>query len=219
MLIQLPILSTHCTIFSRMRMFTLMSSATTTQILPMPSSRFPRRCVWKRSRLTQACVDTYKNLGTLDSGNVNDVVMLVANIKADDWSNILSVLGDSGNALLPLLDTKNNIETFLTIPLVSKCGLSFPSVIVPIVAGVTTFLQSKVMTSLMNTTANAENDQAAAMTQSMNKMMLYFMPIMMAFFCFAGSCQVLRVFTGQSVTSSVFCSSIFLQKFYKKETG
>lgn len=75
----------------------------------------------------QDLVDTYKNLGTLDLSNVNDVVMLVANIKADDWSNILSVLGDSGNALLPLLDTKNNIETFLTIPLVSKCGLSFPA--------------------------------------------------------------------------------------------
>ncbi len=163
----------------------------------------------------QHLVDTYKNLGTLDLSNVNDVVMLVANIKADDWSNILSVLGDSGNALLPLLDTKNNIETFLTIPLVSKCGLSFPSVIVPIVAGVTTFLQSKVMTSLMNTTANAENDQAAAMTQSMNKMMLYFMPIMMAFFC-------LQVPAGLGVywtISNIFgiLQQIFLQKFYKKK--
>lgn len=108
----------------------------------------------------QDLVDTYKNLGTIDLSNVNDVVMLVANIKADDWNTILGVLGDSGNALLPLLDTKNNIETFLTIPLVSKCGLSFPSIIVPIVAGVTTFLQSKVMTSLMNTTASAENDRS-----------------------------------------------------------
>ena len=163
----------------------------------------------------QHLVDTYNTLGTLDLSNVNDVVMLVANIKADDWSNILSVLGDSGNALLPLLDTKNNIETFLTIPLVSKCGLSFPSVIVPIVAGVTTFLQSKVMTSLMNTTANAENDQAAAMTQSMNKMMLYFMPIMMAFFC-------LQVPAGLGVywtISNIFgiLQQIFLQKFYKKK--
>ena len=82
----------------------------------------------------QDLVDTYKNLGTIDLSNVNDVVMLVANIKADDWNTILATLGDSGNALLPLLDTKNNIETFLTIPLVSKCGLSFPSIIVPIVA-------------------------------------------------------------------------------------
>ena len=114
-----------------------------------------------------------------------------------------------------LLDTKNNIETFLTIPLVSKCGLSFPSIIVPIVAGVTTFLQSKVMTSLMNTTASAENDQAAAMTQSMNKMMLYFMPIMMAFFC-------LQVPAGLGVywtISNIFgiLQQIFLQKFYKKK--
>ena len=163
----------------------------------------------------QDLVDTYKSLGTIDLSNVNDVVMLVANIKADDWNTILATLGDSGNALLPLLDTKNNIETFLTIPLVSKCGLSFPSIIVPIVAGVTTFLQSKVMTSLMNTTASAENDQAAAMTQSMNKMMLYFMPIMMAFFC-------LQVPAGLGVywtISNIFgiLQQIFLQKFYKKK--
>ena len=163
----------------------------------------------------QDLVDTYKSLGTIALSNVNDVVMLVANIKADDWNTILATLGDSGNALLPLLDTKNNIETFLTIPLVSKCGLSFPSIIVPIVAGVTTFLQSKVMTSLMNTTASAENDQAAAMTQSMNKMMLYFMPIMMAFFC-------LQVPAGLGVywtISNIFgiLQQIFLQKFYKKK--
>lgn len=163
----------------------------------------------------QDLVDTYKSLGTIDLSNVNDVVMLVANIKADDWNTILATLGDSGNALLPLLDNKNNIETFLTIPLVSKCGLSFPSIIVPIVAGVTTFLQSKVMTSLMNTTASAENDQAAAMTQSMNKMMLYFMPIMMAFFC-------LQVPAGLGVywtISNIFgiLQQIFLQKFYRKK--
>ena len=84
----------------------------------------------------QDLVDTYKNLGTLDLSNVNDVVMLVANIKA-------------------------------------------------------------------------------AMTQSMNKMMLYFMPIMMAFFC-------LQVPAGLGVywtISNIFgiLQQIFLQKFYKKK--
>lgn len=163
----------------------------------------------------QDLVNTYKNLGTIDISNVNDVVMLVANIKADAWQNITQALGESGNALLPLLDTKNNIETFLTIPLVSRSGLTFPSVLVPIAAGLTTYLQSKIMMAMTNPAASAVNDQAAAMTNSMNKTMLYFMPIMMAFFC-------INVPAGLGVywtISNIFgiLQQVFLRKVYSKK--
>ncbi len=163
----------------------------------------------------QQLVDTYKNLGTLDISNVNDVVMLVANIKADDWQTIVQTLGDNGSALLPLLDTKDTIETFLTIPLVSRSGLTFPSVLVPVAAGVTTFLQSKIMMAMTNPAANAVNEQAAAMTNSMNKTMLYFMPIMMAFFC-------INVPAGLGVywtISNIFgiLQQVFLRKVYSKK--
>lgn len=163
----------------------------------------------------QDLVNTYKNLGTIDISNVNDVVMLVANIKADAWQNITQALGESGNALMPLLDTKNNIETFLTIPLVSRSGLTFPSILVPIAAGLTTYLQSKIMMAMTNPAANAVNDQAAAMTNSMNKMMLYFMPIMMAFFC-------INVPAGLGVywtISNIFgiLQQVFLRKVYSKK--
>ena len=165
--------------------------------------------------VAQELLDSYKNLGTLDLSVHNDLVLLIANIKADDWTTILATLGASGNALLPLLDVKDNIETFLTIPLVSKCGLSFPSVIVPIGAGLSTYLQSKIMMTLNNPAAMAGNDQAAAMTNSMNKMMLYFMPIMMAFFC-------INVPAGLGVywtISNIFgiLQQLFLQKVYKKK--
>ncbi len=163
----------------------------------------------------QHLVDTYKNLGTLEMSNVNDVVMLVANIKADDWQTIVQTLGDNGSALLPLLDTKDTIETFLTIPLVSRSGLAFPSVLVPVAAGVTTFLQSKIMMAMTNPAANAVNEQAAAMTNSMNKTMLYFMPIMMAFFC-------INVPAGLGVywtISNIFgiLQQVFLRKVYSKK--
>ena len=163
----------------------------------------------------QQLVDTYKNLGTLDISNVNDVVMLVANIKADDWQTIVQTLGDNGSALLPLLDTKDTIETFLTIPLVSRSDLTFPSVLVPVAAGVTTFLQSKIMMAMTNPAANAVNEQAAAMTNSMNKTMLYFMPIMMAFFC-------INVPAGLGVywtISNIFgiLQQVFLRKVYSKK--
>ena len=163
----------------------------------------------------QDLVDTYKNIGTIDMQNVNDVVLLVANIKADEWNTILTVLGESGNALLPLLETKNTIETFLTVPLVSKCELSLPSIFVPIVAGVTTYIQAKVTMMLVNPAANAVNEQTAAMTNSMNKMMLYFMPIMMAVFCF----QVPAGLGVYWTISNIFgiLQQVFLQKFYKKK--
>ena len=54
-------------------------------------------------------------------------------------------LGDAGSSLVPLLATKSSIETFLTIPLVSKAGLHFPGIIIPIAAGVTTWLQFQIM--------------------------------------------------------------------------
>lgn len=163
----------------------------------------------------QQLVDTYKNLGTIEMSNVNDVVMLIANIKADDWTGILQVLGDHGTALMPLLETKNHIETFLTIPLVSQCGLHFPSVIIPIIAGLTTYLQSKIMMMLNNPANTAINEQAAAMTNSMNKTMLYVMPIMMGFFC-------INVPAGLGVywtISNIFgiLQQLFLQKVYKKK--
>lgn len=165
----------------------------------------------------QDIVNTYKIQEGIDMKSLNDVILLIANIKADDWTTILNTLGDSGNALLPLLDVKSNIETFLTIPLVSKCGLSFPGIIVPIVAGITTYAQSKIMLMMTssNTAAAAGNDQAMAMTNSMNKMMVYFMPFMMAFFC-------INVPAGLGVywtISNIFgiLQQIFLQKFYKKK--
>lgn len=129
----------------------------------------------------QEFVDTYKNVATIkdgfDMGQVNDVVMMISNLKTDDWAVIMQNLGAAGNDLAPLLEAKNHIETFLTIPLVSKAGLSFPGVIIPIAAGITTYLQTKIM-NMMNPQNNDPNNPAAAMT----KTMLYTMPIMMGVF-------------------------------------
>jgi YidC/Oxa1 family membrane protein insertase len=110
-------------------------------------------------------------------GDANEVVMLINYLKAGDWNTIVHQLGTAGDALKPLLATKNNIETFLTIPLVSKAGLSFPGVIIPIAAGLSTYLQSK-LTMAMNPSQNDPSNPAAAMTKSM----IYTMPIVMGVF-------------------------------------
>ena len=129
----------------------------------------------------QEFVDTYKNMDIIKDGfdmsQVNDVVMLVGNMKQGDWDIVLQNLGLQGVELAGLLETKDEIETFLTIPLVTKAGLGFPGIIIPIAAGVTTWLQTKIM-NMMNPQNSDPNNPAAAMT----KTMLYTMPIMMGVF-------------------------------------
>lgn len=121
----------------------------------------------------QAFVDANK-LTDFDMGVVKDVVMLVNDLKATDWASIVSQLGDQGGTLTALLETKNQIMTFCGIDLVTKAGLKFPGIIVPLLAGGSTWLQSKLM---MKSSAASNDPKDPAM--AMNRSMMYIMPIMM----------------------------------------
>ncbi len=162
----------------------------------------------------QSFVDAYKNVDIIKDGfdmsNVNDIVMLIGYLKPDDWTTILANLGSAGDALIPLLDTKSGIETFLTIPLVNKAGLSFPGIIIPIAAGLTTYLQSKIM-MMLNPQQNDPNNPAAAMTKSM----LYVMPIMMGFFSISMPAGLGLYWTISNIFGIM--QQVVLQKHYKKK--
>ena len=162
----------------------------------------------------QEFVDAYKNIDMVkdgfDMGQVNDVVMLVGNMKAADWNIVLQNLGSAGNDLAPLLATKNEIETFLTIPLVTKAGLGFPGVIIPIAAGLTTYLQTKIMNA-MNPQNNDPNNPAAAMTKSM----LYTMPIMMGVFSITMPAGLGLYWTISNIFGIV--QQVILTKYYRKK--
>ena len=162
----------------------------------------------------QSFVDTYKKLDIIKDGfdmsQVNDVVMMISYLKADDWTAILQGLGSAGNELIPLLEIKNEIETFLTIPLVSSPGFKFPGILIPIAAGGTTFLQTKVM-NMMNPQSNDPSNPAASMT----KTMLYTMPIMMGVFSFTMPAGLGLYWT----ISNLFGigQQLILTKYYKKK--
>ena len=162
----------------------------------------------------QEFVDAYKNIDMVkdgfDMGQVNDVVMLVGNMKAADWNIVLQNLGSAGNDLAPLLATKNEIETFLTIPLVTKAGLGFPGVIIPLAAGFTTYLQTKIMNA-MNPQNNDPNNPAAAMTKSM----LYTMPIMMGVFSITMPAGLGLYWTISNLFGIV--QQVILTKYYRKK--
>ncbi len=120
--------------------------------------------------------DVIKNQPYLDLAVTNDVVMLVNYIKFDQWNDLLAQLGSYSTSLQVLLDEKNAIETFMMIPLVSEPGIAFPGILIPLMAGGTTFLQSKITMSQTQT----DPDNPAA---SVTKTMTYMMPFMMGFFC------------------------------------
>lgn len=159
-------------------------------------------------------VDTYQNVAIIKDGfdmaQVSDITMLVNYLKADDWIVILQNLGSAGDALAPLLATKNNIETFLTIPLVSKAGLSFPGIIIPIAAGITTWLQTKIM-NMMNPQNTDPNNPAAAMT----KTMLYTMPIMMGVFAISMPAGLGLYWTISNVFGIL--QQVVLTKYYRRK--
>lgn len=114
---------------------------------------------------------------TIDVAQAADIKTLVSQLTMTDWNSVLSVIGSTyENQLLPLLETKTEMEYFLGVSLVTKPGLTFPGVIIPIIAGATTFLQ----TYALNKNSQAQTGASAndPTMQSM-KMMNYFMPIMM----------------------------------------
>ena len=162
----------------------------------------------------QEFANAYKNVAAIkdgiDMGQVNEVVMLVNYLKPDDWNVILQNLGSAGNDLIPLLASKSRIETFLTIPLVSKAGLHFPGIIIPVVAGITTWLQSKIMMVM-----NPQNSDPTNPVAAMSKTMLYTMPIMMGVFAINMPAGLGLYWTISNLFGIL--QQVILSKYYKKK--
>ena len=163
----------------------------------------------------QAFADHYKNVAIIKDGfdlaQLNDVIMLVNYLGADAWANIVNQLGSNGTALVDLLATKNNIETFLFIPLVSSAGLKWPGVLIPAFAAITTYAQSKITMAMTPSASNDPNNPAMAMTKTMT----YVMPFMMGFFCISMPAGLGLYWTISNLIGII--QQIVLQKHYKKK--
>lgn len=109
---------------------------------------------------------------TWDLGVASDLVKVVNEINNTQWDTILSQIGSLSDQLTPLLAQKNQIEYFMGIHLIYKPGFGFPGIMVPLAAGITTYLSSLMITR----NQNMSPDDPTAGTM---KMMNNFMPIMM----------------------------------------
>ncbi len=113
---------------------------------------------------------------TMDLAVQQDIVGLVNVLSSGDWEGILAQLtaqhSDIVSQFTILLAEKTQIEYVFGLNLVSKAGLGFPGIIVPLAAGGTTYLQTVFMTKSQNLDPNDP-------TASTMKMMNMIMPIMM----------------------------------------
>ena len=113
---------------------------------------------------------------TVDVSIFDQVLGLVKTMSVADWNEVLSSAGSSAESLSALILQKHSIEYFFGLNLVSFAGLRFPGVLVPILAGLTTYLSTWYMQKrqfAMN--GGAADEMTAGMTKSMNIVM----PIMM----------------------------------------
>jgi YidC/Oxa1 family membrane protein insertase len=96
----------------------------------------------------------------------------------DDWERVYASISDATqlNYIQDLVNDLSRIETFLGISIVESSGWGLPGVLIPILTGVSMFFSSWLMQQ-KNYDANA--DERAVMMQ---KMMLFVMPAMIAFF-------------------------------------
>ena len=108
----------------------------------------------------------------IDVGSQADLMQLISMTTRADWNTILAGFSQIADQLTPLLEQKHGIEYFLGISLISNPGLSFPGIIVPIVAGVSTWVSSML---LMRNQSTSPDDPAAGTMRTMN----IIMPIMM----------------------------------------
>ena len=115
-----------------------------------------------------------KNM-VIDTSNVSDVMRLINRFKLEDWNAFLEQIPYENRAgILELLERKNSIEQLFTLSLTENSGFSWPIVIIPILAVVTSFLSSYFMSKRQ---VKSDNPNA----QMQQKLMLYGMPLFMGF--------------------------------------
>ena len=147
--------------------------------------------------------DRMKNDGTLSMDNEDDMSRVISKFNNDDWHVFLYespvnfpqdeyplaaspiIQSRTRDQLPPIntmpqyaairenLDKKNAIEHFIGLPLNYSTGWRLPSIIIPILVGITTFSSSWVSSKM---SANADEKQ-----KSQQKIMMYVMPALMTF--------------------------------------
>ncbi len=147
-----------------------------------------------------------------------DMFGLVNVLTKADWTSILTNAGTEISAVLsPLAEKKNAIEYLLGISLVNNSGWKFPGIILPILAGFTTWLSTKIQTDKQKKSQEqGQNKTADSINGSMNTMMMI-MPFFMAFICLSMPAALGLYWTIGNVIQIL--TSLILNKYFDKKFG
>ncbi len=109
----------------------------------------------------------------VDLKNTLDLQKILNLMTTGEWQTVVSnAPAEIATQLTPLIESKFRVEHFMGINLIENAGLMWPGILIPILAVVTTFLSSYLMTKVSPSGSAAQSQ----------KVMLFTMPLVMGFF-------------------------------------
>lgn len=138
--------------------------------------------------VTEHFATVIKGIRNFDATNVDSMMDLLYHLNSTQWAELMEGLKLGGNAAFTAAyENVTHINTFgagvLTFNLCENPGFRGWNMVIPIVAGVTTFLQSFITTQANEKRQKmASPDGIADQTQKSMKMMNYIFPFMTAYF-------------------------------------
>ena len=138
--------------------------------------------------ITNNFADVTKTLSKFDASTLDSVIDFLYHLTRDQWANFKELAGLAGNAAFEanyaLQESINTVGYgIFTFNLAEAPGWKGVGIIIPILSGVLTWLQSFISTRASEKRTKIFNpDGKKDQSQASMKMMTYFMPIMIAFF-------------------------------------
>ena len=111
-----------------------------------------------------------------DFSSIDNIIRVLSNIGTTAQNKLASDLPTLTDAIHKSFDSINRVNDFFGMNITNTPGLKFPGILVPIIAAVLSFIQSKQI--MVKTKDNKDNPAASAMNS-----MTYVMPLMQFFFC------------------------------------
>ncbi len=118
-----------------------------------------------------------------DLTNGNRLIDMFYNFDPSEWEKLLNIFNNDAltNAYLGIQDQINHINLFLTLDLSkSPAQQIWPGILIPILAGLTQWLSSKIAQNASPTSSKNNDAPGAGMMKSMTTIM----PLMSMVFCF-----------------------------------
>jgi YidC/Oxa1 family membrane protein insertase len=111
----------------------------------------------------------------VDLLSTEGISQVINKMSPEAWEQVINyVPTEYAEQFTHLLYQKAEMESFFGISIIGNSGFGWPGMLIPIIAGFATYLSSSIM---MKQQPSNDNPSAA----QMQKMMIYFMPVMMVF--------------------------------------